>query len=67
MLLLFLMILLLGELLEINNQVELLQLKKKFISTQSVSDVRETANIQPHGGAWMPSDRSFDRILFWYF
>ncbi|CAF0720652.1 unnamed protein product [Adineta steineri] len=29
------------------------------------SDIRETTNIQPHGGAWMPADRSFDRILFW--
>lgn len=29
------------------------------------SDPRETTNIQPHGGAWMPADRSFDRILFW--
>ncbi|CAF1016148.1 unnamed protein product [Adineta ricciae] len=29
------------------------------------SDVRETTNVQPHGGAWMPADRSFDRILFW--
>ena len=29
------------------------------------SDTRETTNIQPHGGAWMPADRSFDRILFW--
>jgi hypothetical protein len=28
-------------------------------------DIRETTNIQPHGGAWMPADRSFDRILFW--
>ncbi|CAF1180691.1 unnamed protein product [Rotaria magnacalcarata] len=29
------------------------------------SDTRGTTNIQPHGGAWMPADRSFDRILFW--
>ncbi|CAF1071643.1 unnamed protein product [Rotaria sordida] len=29
------------------------------------SDTREITNIQPHGGAWMPADRSFDRILFW--
>ncbi|UJR38096.1 hypothetical protein I4U23_030776 [Adineta vaga] len=29
------------------------------------ADIRETTNIQPHGGAWMPADRSFDRILFW--
>ncbi len=29
------------------------------------TDTRETTNIQPHGGAWMPADRSFDRILFW--
>ncbi|CAF4659995.1 unnamed protein product, partial [Rotaria magnacalcarata] len=28
------------------------------------SDTRGTTNIQPHGGAWMPADRSFDRILF---
>ncbi|CAF1073819.1 unnamed protein product [Rotaria sp. Silwood1] len=29
------------------------------------TDTRDTANIQQHGGAWMPADRSFDRILFW--
>jgi len=28
-------------------------------------DPREVTNIQAHGGAWMPADRSFDRILFW--
>lgn len=31
----------------------------------SVKDSRGTSNIQPHAGAWMPADRSFDRILFW--
>lgn len=29
------------------------------------SDSRGTSNIQPHAGAWMPTDRSFDRVLFW--
>jgi len=30
-----------------------------------IFDSRGTSNIQPHAGAWMPTDRSFDRILFW--
>ena len=42
---------------------------RKFLTKESFLfkslDPRETTNIQPHGGAWMPADRSFDRILFW--
>ena len=39
--------------------------KGVFTFGKSLLDARGTSNIQPHGGAWMPTDRSFDRILFW--
>ncbi|CAF3437362.1 unnamed protein product [Rotaria sp. Silwood1] len=37
----------------------------RTIGNKQTGNTRDTANIQQHGGAWMPADRSFDRILFW--
>ncbi len=61
---LFWMILLPGGQSALNNPVKNLNNFQKI--EFKISDTRETTNIQPHGGAWMPADRSFDRILFWY-